>query len=124
MKETVLTLIDMVQALTKRVSDLENMHERNIAVFNENLNMLVSRLDALETPTVIDSDGVIQMTQEALLAEHDGFKTEMKERVASLQRQFHQHLADHEVNGARPASIHRDRFREIIDEVEKTSPRL
>ncbi len=124
MKETVLALIDMVEALTKRVDELERVNDHNITTFNENLNVLVARLEALETPTVIDSDGVIRLTQEALVAEYDGFKAEVKDMVASLQRQFHQHLADHEVNGARPASIHPDRFREIIDEIEKTSPRL
>ena len=120
MNEAVLALIDMVEALTKRVEALEAQKVMVDTLCDE----LSAVLDRVQAPVIVDSDGVIQMTQDALVADVDARMKEAKEMVASLQRQFHQHLADHEVNGAGPASIHPDRFREIVDEIEKTSLRL
>ncbi len=88
--------------LNTRVAALETEITHWAAFGNE----VFARLQALEDKplVIVDADGVITATQEGLLLEQDEFRTELRGLIDAVQRQIHQHLADHEVNGGRPRS--------------------
>jgi hypothetical protein len=110
-------LIEAILALKRRVESLEAENEARkdqfngfdtmIQAFVATMTEYVDRQDAKEeaSPTIVDADGIVTTAAEGLVQKVDVLRADMTESMESLKRMFHQHLADHEINGARPAML-------------------
>jgi hypothetical protein len=110
-------LIKAILALKQRVENLEAEYKSlkdqfdgfntKLDAFVAFMNDYVDRQIAKEEtpPTIVDADGVVTTAAEGLVQKVDALKADVMQSVDSLKRMFHQHLADHEINGARPAML-------------------
>ncbi len=110
-------LIEAVLVLKQRVENLEaanialkdqfdgfdTMIQEFVAFMSEYVDQQYAKEDTLST--IVDADGVVTAAAEGLVQKVDALKSDMTESMESLRRMFHQHLADHDINGARPAML-------------------
>jgi hypothetical protein len=107
-------LIEAILVLNQRVENLEAENEALKDQFDAMIQAVVASMteyldgqDAKEQalPTIVDADGIVTAAAEGLVQKVDALKADVMQSVDSLKRMFHQHLADHEINGARPAML-------------------
>jgi hypothetical protein len=122
-------LIEAILVLDRRVENLEAENEAlkdqfdgfntKLDAFVAFMNDYVDRQDAKEeaSPTIVDADGVVTTAAEGLVQKVDVLRADMTESMESLKRMFHQHLADHEINGARPAMLQGVEFRNALKDL-------
>jgi hypothetical protein len=115
-------LMKSIVELSERIDGIEEKSVANITTFNENMEFLVKRLDAIDTkvdalthPIVIDKDGEVIEVTDALVAMFDGFRASVKAEVADVKEWFHQHIDDHAKNGGRPAQATLKQLNEFLD---------
>jgi hypothetical protein len=99
-------LMKAIIELSERIDAMEEKSVANITTFNENMDFLVNRLDAIDAkvdalthPIVVDKDGEVIEVTDALVAMFDGFQASVKAEVAEVKAWFQQHIDDHAKNG-------------------------
>src|SRR3712207_5691479 len=99
--------IESLEAENKALKDQFIGFDTMIQAFVATMTEYVDRQDAKEEalPTIVDADGIVTTAAEGLVQRVDALKADVMQSVESLKRMFHQHLADHEINGARPAML-------------------
>jgi CHASE3 domain sensor protein len=99
--------IESLEAENKALKDQFNGFDTMIQAFVAFMTEYVDRQDAKDeaAPTIVDADGIVTAAAEGLIQKVDALRADMTESMESLKRMFHQHLADHEINGARPAML-------------------
>jgi hypothetical protein len=99
--------VENLEAANEALKDQFDAFETKLDAFVAAMHDYVDRQDAKEEtpPTIVDADGVVAAAAEGLVQKVDAVKADITESVESLRRMFHQHLADHEINGARPAML-------------------
>ncbi len=115
-------LMKSIIELSERIDGIEKKSVANMTIFNENMDILVNRLDAIEAkvnalthPIVVDKDGEVIEVTDALVAMFDGFQASVKAEVADVKAWFQQHIDDHAKNGGRPAQATLKQFNEFLD---------
>ena len=115
-------LMKAIIELSERIDAMEEKSVANITTFNENLIVLVNRLDAIDAkvdalthPIVVDKDGEVIEVTDALVAMFDGFQASVKTEVAEVKGWFQQHIDDHDKNGGYPAQATLRQLNEFLD---------
>ncbi len=105
-------LIQVLVDLNGRMKAVEESNAANFAVFNQNLIILVDRLDAIEAkveglsqPIVVDANGEVVEVTAALVDMFDSLQAAVKEDVTELKAWFHQHLDEHDRTWGRPTQV-------------------
>ncbi len=115
-------LMKSIIELSERIDGIEKNSVANMTIFNENMDILVNRLDAIEAkvnalthPIVVDKDGEVIEVTDALVAMFDGFQASVKTEVAEVKTWFQQHIDDHAKNGGYPAQATLRQLNEFLD---------
>jgi hypothetical protein len=113
---------ESIVELSERIDAMEEKSVANMTVFNDNLNFLLKRLDAIDAkveglthPIVVDKDGEVIEVTDALVSMFDGFQASVKAEVAEVKTWFQQHIDDHAKNGGRPAQANLKQLNDFID---------
>ena len=115
-------LMKSIVELSKRIDAIEQRSVADMTFFNENMDFLVNRLDAIEAkvdalthPIVVDKDGEVIEVTDALVAMFDGFHASVKAEVVEVKAWFQQHIDDHAKNGGYPAQATLKQLNEFLD---------
>jgi hypothetical protein len=115
-------LMKSIVELSERIDDIEEKSVANMTIFNDNLDFLFNRLDAIDAkvdaltnPIVVDKDGEVIEVTDALVAMFDGFHASVKAEVADVKAWFQQHIDDHAKNGGSPAQATLKQLNEFLD---------
>ena len=115
-------LMKSIVELSERIDAMEEKSVANMTVFNDNLNFLLKRLDAIDAkveglthPIVVDKDGEVIEVTDALVAMFDGFRASVRAEVVEVKAWFQQHIDDHAKNGGRPAQATLKQLNEFLD---------
>ncbi len=105
-------LMQALVDLNGRMKAVEESNAANLAVFNQNLIILVDRIDAIEAkveglsqPIVVDANGEVVEVTAALVEMFDSLQAAVKEDVTELKAWFHQHLDEHDRTWGRPTQV-------------------
>ncbi len=115
-------LMKAIIELSERIDAMEEKSVVNMTIFNENMDFLIKRLDAIDAkvdalthPIVVDKDGEVIEVTDALVAMFDGFQASVKAEVADVKAWFQQHIDDHAKNGGCPAQATVKQLNEFLD---------
>jgi hypothetical protein len=115
-------LMKAIVELSERIDGIKANSIANMTIFNENMDFLLKRLDAIDVkvdtlahPIVVDKDGEVIEVTDALVAMFDGFKASVKAEVAEVKGWFQQHIDDHAKNGGYPAQATLTQLNEFLD---------
>ena len=99
-------LMKSIVELSERIDGIEQRSVADMTIFNENMDFLVNRLDAIDAkvatlsqPIVVDKNGEVIEVTDALVAMFDSFRASVKAEVADVKAWFQQHIDDHAKNG-------------------------
>ncbi|GEO14057.1 hypothetical protein [Microvirga aerophila] len=103
------------KALKDKFDGFDTMIQEFVAFMSEYVDQQYAKEDTLST--IVDADGVVTAAAEGLVQKVDALKSDMTESMESLRRMFHQHFADHEINGARPAMLQGVELRNAMKDI-------